>query len=574
MSPQIDPRSLLNSIYKSAIDFGIITLDKRGIVTTWNTGAEYITGFKADEMIGNPADGIFTPEDRAAHVPQKEIIVALTTGRAADYRWHLRKNGTRFWADGVMTPIFDEQNQHIGFVKIMRDITEKKIAEADMHKLINFDALTGLSNRFSFDMRLKELTAMAKRSGQLLIMQSIDLDHFKEVNDTLGHEAGDILLKHVAQRMRHTARDTDVIARLGGDEFVVLQPGMTTPQAGAELASKLIETIARPYYIDGHEVRINCSIGIAMCPTDADEPAQLMKRADLALYRAKKESRGGYHYFTQGLDAAAHQRNEYLAKLRSAVKNKELRLEYQPQVGAASGQPVGMEALLRFTDPVLSSLPLEEVIGLAVESGLMPHISHWVLREACTQAAKWRNMGFGPLKICVNLCIREMMDANLFPILEKIFQDTGTSAADLEIELTEKQAMELNDEAVSNMDGLRERGVTITLDDFGRGHAAISCLRNLPINKVKIDQLFLSDSPEGEGGRAITQSLIMLASALKIEAVAEGVETLEQAEFLRHHNCTAMQGYLYARALPPDEATRWLGNSGADFAHNRRQLSH
>ena len=218
MPPNIDPSSLLNSIYKSAIDVAIITLDKRGMITTWNSGAENITGFKAEEMIGDPLDRIFTPEDLAAHMPQKEIIAALTTGRAADYRWHLRKNGSRFWADGIMTPIFNEIDEHVGFVKIVRDFTEKKIAETDMHRLVNFDTLTGLANRFSFDLRLKELAAMSRRSGRLLIMQCIDLDRFKEVNDTLGHEAGDILLKHVAQRMRQTVRDTDVVARLGGDD--------------------------------------------------------------------------------------------------------------------------------------------------------------------------------------------------------------------------------------------------------------------------------------------------------------------------------------------------------------------
>ncbi|HEU4709392.1 MAG TPA: diguanylate cyclase, partial [Methylophilaceae bacterium] len=363
MPDQIDPRSLLNSIFRSAVDFAIITFDRRGNVTTWNSGAEHITGFKADEMIGNPADAIFTPEDRAAHVPQREFLVALTTGRAADYRWHMHKRGKRFWADGVMSPIFNEVNQHIGYVKIMRDVTEKKIAETDMYKLINFDALTGLVNRFAFDLRLKDLTAMVRRNGQLLIMQSIDLDRFKEINDTLGHEAGDILLKHVAQRMRQTVRDTDVVARLGGDEFIVLQPNMASAEAGGELATKLIEIISRPYHIDGHEVLISCSIGIAVFPDDADEPTKLLKRADLALYRAKQESRGGYHYFTMGLDAAVHKRNQHLVQLREAEGRKDFRLEYQPQISCTNERPLSMEALLRFNNPTLASQPLEDVIA-------------------------------------------------------------------------------------------------------------------------------------------------------------------------------------------------------------------
>lgn len=568
MASQIDPRSLLNSIYRSAVDYAIITFDKRGRVTTWNTGAEHITGFTADEVIGNPADGMFTPEDRAAHVPSKEFLVALATGRAADYRWHMRKDGVRFWADGVMTPIFDERNAHIGYVKILRDITEKKIAEADMHKLINFDALTGLVNRFSFDLRLREFTAMSRRSGQLLIMQSIDLDHFKEINDSLGHEAGDVLLKHVAQRMRQTVRDTDVIARLGGDEFIVLQPNMSSPEAGSELAAKLIEIISRPYHIDGHEVLISCSIGIAICPHDADEPNQLLKRADLALYRAKQESRGGYHYFTKGLDAAVHRKNQYLSLLREAEHHKDFRLEYQPQVNSASGQPVAMEALLRFNNPTLGRLPVEEVIGLAVDSGVMPDISNWVLHQACMQARRWQDMGFGTLRMCVNMCTRDLMNPRTVQAVDHILEETGMDASDLEIELTEQQALEL-DNSFQNIDALRQRGISFALDDFGKGYSALNCLKKLPINKVKLDQVFLRNLPHDSTSCIMVESLIRIAHALNLEVIAEGVETQEQAAFLCSCQCGAMQGFLYSSARPAEEITRWLMSGKQKMQYNQ-----
>ncbi|HZV63112.1 MAG TPA: EAL domain-containing protein [Methylophilaceae bacterium] len=560
MVSQIDPRSLLDSIYRSAVDFAIITFDKRGKVTTWNAGAEHITGFQAEEMIGEFADDMFTPEDRAAHVPSKEFLVALTTGRAADYRWHLRKNGTRFWADGVMTPILDERNIHIGFVKIMRDVTEQKMAEADMHKLVNFDVLTGLVNRFSFDLRLKELIAMARRSGQLLIMQSIDLDRFKEINDTLGHEAGDVLLKHVAQRMRQAVRDTDIIARLGGDEFIVLQPNMSSPEAGGELAGKLIETISRPYYIEGHEVMISCSIGIAICPDDADDPAQLMKRSDLALYRAKNESRGGFHYFTKGLDAAVHRKNQLLALLREAQQRKDFRLEYQPQVNCITGKPISVEALLRFNNPTLANQPLEEVIQLAVESGVMPDISIWVLQQACQQLRQWQAMGLDELKISVNVCTRDLMNVRIPQLIENILQETGVDAVDLEIELTENHALQLGDPGFQNMDQLRQRGITLVLDDFGQGYSALNCLRKLPINKVKLDQLFIRDIPHDEPSCTMVESLIRVANALNLEVVAEGVETPEQADFLCSCKCSAMQGFFYSPARPADEIGKWLMN--------------
>ena len=560
MVSQIDPRSLLDSIYRSAVDFAIITFDKRGKVTTWNAGAEHITGFQAEEMIGEFADDMFTPEDRVAHVPSKEFLVALTTGRAADYRWHLRKNGTRFWADGVMTPILDERNAHIGFVKILRDVTEQKMAEADMHKLVNFDVLTGLVNRFSFDLRLKELIAMARRSGQLLIMQSIDLDRFKEINDTLGHEAGDVLLKHVAQRMRQAVRDTDIIARLGGDEFIVLQPNMSSPEAGGELAGKLIETISRPYYIEGHEVMISCSIGIAICPDDADDPAQLLKRSDLALYRAKNESRGGFHYFTKGLDAAVHRKNQLLALLREAQQRKDFRLEYQPQVNCITGKPISVEALLRFNNPTLANQPLEEVIQLAVESGVMPDISIWVLQQACQQLRQWQAMGLDELKISVNVCTRDLMNVRIPQLIENILEETGVDAEDLEIELTENHALQLGDPGFQNMDQLRQRGITLVLDDFGQGYSALNCLRKLPINKVKLDQLFIRDIPHDEPSCTMLESLIRVANALNLEVVAEGVETPEQADFLCSCKCSAMQGFFYSPARPADEIGKWLMN--------------
>jgi len=577
MASQIDPRSLLDSIYRSAVDFAIITFDKRGNVTTWNTGAEHIMGFKAEEMIGEVPIEMFTPEDVAAHVPSKEFITALTTGRSADYRWHLRKDGTRFWADGVMTPIFDERNTHIGYVKILRDITEKKIAEADMHKLVNFDALTGLANRFAFDLRLKELTAMARRSGQLLIMQSIDLDRFKEINDTMGHEAGDVLLKHVAQRMRQTVRDTDILARLGGDEFIVLQPNMASPEAGGELASKLIETISRPYYIEGHEVLISCSIGIAICPDDADEPAMLMRRSDLALYRAKNESRGSFHYFTKGLDAAVHRKNQLLALLREAVHRKDFRLEYQPQVNCMTGQPIAVEALLRFNNASLASQPLEEIIQLAVESGVMPDISIWILRQACLQLRQWQTMGVEELKISVNLCTRDLMNPSILQYIDRIVEEVGVDASDLEIELTESQALELGHVGFQNMDEMRQRGIVFVLDDFGKGYSALNCLRELPINKVKLDQIFLRDLPHDEASCTMVESLIKVANALNLEVVAEGVETLEQAEFLRSCKCSAMQGFLYSPARPAEEISKWLinGRQKMQYAqHGNKQHSH
>ncbi|HEX5539394.1 MAG TPA: diguanylate cyclase, partial [Methylophilaceae bacterium] len=236
----IDPHFLLNSIYQSAIDFAIVTFNKSRTVTSWNVGAERIMGYTAKEIIGQKGDIIFTPEDRHNNAPENECKTALLSGRSADYRWHLRKDGSRFWADGVLTPIFDDLKQHVGFLKILRDSTDKKLAENEIQRLANFDSLTGLANRYYFDLQLKEMISMAQRSGQLLILHALDLDHFKDVNDTLGHHVGDLLLKQAAQRIQSVVRDTDLVARIGGDEFVVLQPNMPLAQAGGDLANKIL----------------------------------------------------------------------------------------------------------------------------------------------------------------------------------------------------------------------------------------------------------------------------------------------------------------------------------------------
>ena len=301
MDNSIDSASLLKEIYNSTYDYGIFTFDLDGRITTWNIGAERIMGFSGEEMIGRDNIIMFTPEDRARNEPQAEMEIARTTGRAEDYRWHLRKDGSRFWADGVLTMIRDEQGRQTGYLKILRDGTDRKIAEAEMYRAANSDRLTGLANRCSFEAHATELIAIASRGGRQMALQLIDLDRFKQVNDSFGHHAGDLLLQQAAQRMREVLRHSDFVARLGGDEFVVLQPNLPSMQAGAELAGKIIKALSRPFDIAGHAIQIGGSIGIAVFPHDAHDLDDLLKKADLALYRAKEEGKGKYHYFTESL---------------------------------------------------------------------------------------------------------------------------------------------------------------------------------------------------------------------------------------------------------------------------------
>ena len=554
----LNPSFLLNSIYESAIDFGIVTFSPNRIVTSWNVGAERIMGFQPTEIIGSLGDIIFTPEDRAKGIPEAECNTALLKGRAADYRWHMRKDGSLFWADGVMTPIYDEHKRHVGFLKILRDMTDKKMAENEIQRLANFDSLTDLANRFYLQLQLQEMIAMSQRNSQLLILHALDLDHFKDINDTLGHHAGDLLLKQVAERLQRAVRDTDLVARIGGDEFVVLQPNMPSVQMGGDLANKILDTLTQPFHIEQHILQIGCTIGIAVYPVDADEPEQLLRRADRALYRAKDDQRGSFQYFTEALDRAAHLRARTLSGLRRAAKSRDFWLAYQPKIACDSGNAIGVEVLLRFSNPQLAALPLMDLINLAIESGLMPDISFWILREACLQVRQWHTSGMPSLVLCVNLCSRELVDPNTPQKIDAILAETGVSPQSLEIELTERHAIDINNRGIRILEDLRSRGISLALDDFGTGYSALTYLTTLPVNTVKLDQTFLENVPENNEKNMITSAIIKLIQALHLRVVAEGVESAAQIDFLRQEHCTALQGFYYTEPLPADEMTAWL----------------
>ncbi|MDB5854007.1 MAG: hypothetical protein JWR22_2048 [Herminiimonas sp.] len=554
--------SLLNEIYNSTFDYGIFTIDLEGRVTTWNVGAERIIGFSQAEIIGQNHSVIFTPEDRRRDEPGQEMQIVQATGRAEDYRWHLRKDGSRFWADGVLTAVRDDSGRHTGYLKILRDITDRKQAESEVHRVANSDMLTGLANRYAFETHAIELIAIAARSGQSLGLHLIDLDRFKQVNDSLGHHAGDVVLQQAAQRMRKVLRDSDFIARLGGDEFVVLQPNMSSMQAGADLATRLIAVLTDTFVVDGREVSIGGSIGIAVCPDDACDLDQLMKKADLALYRAKADGKGRYHYFTEQLDRTAHARSREIVELRRAVQKKEFWVEYQPQVAFSNGQTVGLEALLRCSNPFFSSWPVEDVVNLAIEAGLMKNLSFWVLREACEQMRKWKDDGISDMKMCVNLCSQDLTDRATPDYIEALIAETRLQPGDLEIELTERQALDIEKHGLEVLHALRSRGMSIALDDFGTGYSALSHLRNLPVTAVKLDKSFLIGIPGDVQGCTVVRAVMDLSRALGLEVVAEGVETADQAAFLKEYDCTSLQGFLVSHPLRAEDMTTWLFDGG------------
>lgn len=549
---------MLKAIYASATNHAIITMDNDGRISTWNSGAEKILGYAREEIIGEAGSVIFTPEDRANDVPHQEFEAACVSGRADDFRWHLRKDGSVFWGEGVVTPLLDETGANIGALKIVYDATEKKMAEDGLLRAANFDTLTALPNRAHLHTRLAEMIAAMSRSDEMLLLHIVDLDYFKQINDSLGHDVGDLLLQQAAQRLRALVRGTDFIARLGGDEFIIVQSNAHSAEAGAYLSSKVIEALSLPFSINGHEMHIGASIGIAIFPQDASEPYQLLKKADLALYKVKGNGRGGFSYYTEQLNADAYARSRNLGELKRCVKQQAYWLQYQPEIDCESGKVVTLEALVRFHSKILTAQPLDDLIALATEAGMMTKVGSWVLSAACAQHRKWHDAGLRNTRISVNFCAGQLADKNLTRQIIDVLDEHGLRPQDLEIEITEREIYSVRPESLALLEDLRKLGVTIVLDDFGTGYSSLSYLRQLPIDRLKLDREFLYDIPDNRQSCVIAESVIKLAHALDIEVVAEGVESAEQVAYCLDKKCDAMQGFFFSRPLSEPDLSAFL----------------
>jgi diguanylate cyclase (GGDEF)-like protein/PAS domain S-box-containing protein len=546
-----DP-ALLQAILTSATDYAIITMDNTGVINGWSAGAERILGYREDEVLGMNGRLLFTPEDRAQRAPEREMETARAMGRAADNRWHLREDGSRFWGEGIMSPIYDASETHIGYLKIMRDFTDRKRADDEVFRLAHFDNLTGLPNAAYLLARLGEMISATEHGQKTLVIQVIDLDKFRSVNDTLGHHVGDAVLQQIAQRMRGAIHESDFLGRLAGDKFAILQHVRSTREAET-LASKLIDALMWPFYIEGREVSVSVSIGIVRCPQDSQLPDQLLQKADIALYRVKHERHGGgFAFFSEKIDREARERSFVLGELRRAVKRRSFRLEYQPTVACKDEHIVSVEALLRFGDASLSDYPIAELIGLCSQNDLMCDIGSWVLAEACAQFQRWRDAGLPPVRMSVNLSPRELTDSRLRAGIDAMLDRCDWGGCSLEIEITERQLHENGDAGIKALRELKARGISIALDDFGNGYSLLSGLRDLPVNKIKLDPAFSRGTPTDPKSNAMAKAVIDMAHVCGLEVIAEGVESIEQADFFRREGCDAIQGYVISPPLSAD----------------------
>ncbi len=415
------------------------------------------------------------------------------------------------------------------------------------------DALTGLPNRVLFNDRLEHGIEQAKRHKTEIALFFIDLDHFKQINDSLGHQVGDKMLVAVTERLKAKIRKEDTLARLGGDEFTIIIEDMKEIQDVSHLAQKILEVLTQPVHIEGHTLYISCSIGISLYPQDDTDANNLIKYADAAMYKAKEEGRNNFQFYSSEMTALALERVVMETNLRQALKNEEFILYYQSQVDANSGKLTGVEALIRWQHPALGLVSPMKFIALAEETGLIVEIDRWVMKTAMKQVTKWYQEGLAPSVLAINLSMRELRSNDFIEILQETMSDIGFKPEWLELEVTERQVMINPEEAISKLELISQMGIKIVIDDFGTGYSSLAYLKRLPVDKLKIDQSFVKGIPDDKDDIAIVKAIIALAKSLGLELIAEGVETDAQRDFLVEFGCENLQGYYYCEPMPSDE---------------------
>ncbi len=518
-----------------------------------NPAFESITGYRAADVIGKALRTLQDASQSDHNIA--EISAALREQRAGHALLrNYRKDGTGYWSDLFISPLRDDAGAIINFVVAQYDISAVMRFEAELEYQARHDALTGLANRNLLHERLERAIAHAREGGTELWVVFIDLDRFKFVNDTLGHDAGDLMLKALADRISHAVRDSDTVARMGGDEFMLVLPeGPGGRGASMAVIEDIMAAIAAPLTIQSYEFFLTCSIGVAAYPGDGDSVETLAKHADIAMYHAKELGRDRCQFYTAAMSERTLGRMETEADLHHALERDQFVLHYQPQLDLASGAIIGMEALLRWNRPGHGIVAPSQFISLAEDMGLIVPIGAWVLRAACAQARAWQQAGLGQLRIAVNLSPRQFAQPDLVQSIAATLRETGLEAGLLELELTERLVMADIDNAIVTLGALKQLGVQIAIDDFGTGHSSLSYLRHFPIDILKIDQSFVGDITLADDGAAIVRAIISLAHSLRLKVIAEGVETAEQQAFLLQYGCDQAQGYLIGRPVAAAE---------------------
>lgn len=535
------------------VEEGIITLNDIGTIELFNPGAERMFGYRSHEVLGKNLS-LLIPEPYYSEYDEG-LAFSLQPGQSSALGGSrevagVRRNGSRFPME-VRLSQFSLGGQR-RFIGTLRDITERKEAEAKIIHLAHFDALTDLPNRLLVQDRIQQAIVSAQRSGLEFAVLFIDLDKFKDINDSLGHDAGDRLLEIVARRLTESLRAEDTVGRQGGDEFIVLLASLTTAGDSSRVAQKILDALAVPFEIHGQTLRSGASIGIAVYPQDGTDVETLMKNSDTAMYSAKAAGRNNYQFFTEEMNATATERLLLEGRLREAIEQDELMLHYQPLVDIKTGGIIATEALVRWKHPDLGQVGPTRFIPVAEESGLIVPLGEWVLRHACLQLLQWREQGIEPPRVVVNLSPRQFRQKHLLRNFYRVLSETGVDPHWLGLEITENVIMDNPEISIGILNQLKTLGFELSLDDFGTGYSSLSYLKRLPIDKLKIDQSFVRDITTDKDDSAMVAAIIVMAHQLDIVVVAEGVETAEQLAFLSEHGCDEYQGYYFSKPQPSD----------------------
>jgi diguanylate cyclase (GGDEF)-like protein len=470
--------------------------------------------------------------------------------------------------------LFAEDGSFRGYRGIGKDVTRQREADIQIQFLARHDALTGLPNRILFSETLVRTLHNAARHRHRFALLFIDLDRFKDINDTLGHEAGDVLLKEMARRLTETLRGGDFVARLGGDEFVVLLPEIEIGSEAAAVSRKLLTALTKSMTLQGQECRVTASIGISEYPTDAKDEHALMRNADIAMYHAKEEGKNNFQFFSESLRNQSLERMALESSLRKAIEHDQLLLHYQAKLDLKANRITGVEALLRWQHPDLGMISPAQFIPLAEDTGLIVPIGKWVLKTACTQNVAWINAGLPPVCLAVNLSARQFSDENLLGDIEHALRVSGMPPELLELELTESMVMQNHERAVKVLSELKRMGVRLAIDDFGVGYSSLAQIKNFPIDTLKVDRSFIRDLPNNSEDCAITQAIIAMAKTLSLTVVAEGVETQEQEDFLRDIACDETQGYHFSRPVGSDQFADLLKSNSVMLLESASSARH
>jgi diguanylate cyclase (GGDEF)-like protein/PAS domain S-box-containing protein len=540
----------LQSTALSTAANAIFITDSQGNIEWLNRAFERMSGYSEAEVLGrNPRLLNSGKHDKAFFEAIWRQVLSGEVWRGEVIERH--KDGHLYTVEQTITPIL-EGGKVRHFVAIHEDISERKQAEAQIRYMAMYDSLTGLPNRELLREHMQRALASAIRNERLVAVLFLDLDHFKDINDTLGHDIGDMLLQQVAHRLRGCVRSTDSVTRFGGDEFAIIQTDLIHVDGCAALAEKIVSSLGQPYHIGGHEIHSSASIGITLYPFDDGDQEQLLKHADMAMYRAKAEGRNNFQFFDVQMHSEVRERIYMETALRQGLSENQFYLVYQPQIALGDGEMIGMEALIRWEHPERGNIPPDEFIPIAESCGLIQGIGEWVLCSACQQVVQWQREGLDNLRVGVNLSAYQLREMDLALTVERILEETGLEGRFLELELTESMLMENLERSLPTLQRLSEMEVNLAIDDFGTGYSSLSYLSQLPVHRIKVDKSFVTGILDKPQSAAIADAVVNLGHSLGLDVLAEGVESEQQLRYLQMLGCDSVQGYYFSPPLTPE----------------------